>query len=150
MSSNFKTVVILRGAPGSGKSTFIQKNISDVIICSADDYHMKNGEYKFDVNNLRNAHRECMKKFKNALKQSAPLVVVDNTNTKCSEMKYYIRLAKKLNYDIRIIRMVMPTERLLGRNIHNVPDAIVEKFNNRIQDIPKEWNIVEIFVNGDQ
>ena len=47
---NEKVLYLVRGLPGSGKSTFAKKLVhSDFLVCEADKYFMVNGEYKFDV-----------------------------------------------------------------------------------------------------
>eukprot|EP01052_Picozoa_sp_SAG31_P018538 SAG31_NODE_1317_length_8836_cov_3.151311_3_plen_202_part_00 len=57
-----KTVVVMRGLPGSGKTyvtEMIQKDVGAV--CSADVYFQQEsgGEYSFDVAKIRDAHRYC-------------------------------------------------------------------------------------------
>lgn len=143
------TTVILRGASGSGKSTFIKNNLSDGLVCSADHFFMQeDGSYQFDATKLFQAHNQCYKKFQEAVENNIKLVVVDNTNTTVKEFEKYVLFAKQKNYNIRIVRMEVPLEVLYGRNVHNVPNEVVKKMYDRMEDIPKFWNIQELNAKG--
>ena len=52
-----KQLILLRGLPGSGKSTFA-KSLGGIHI-EADQYFMQDGEYKFDASQLKHAHNYC-------------------------------------------------------------------------------------------
>ena len=91
-------VIIMRGISGSGKSTYA-KQLSkeyDAVICSADDYFNKTGNYIFDRNKLKEAHGECLLKADGNL-QEGRSVIIDNTNVKKWEYQKYIELANKYN-----------------------------------------------------
>ena len=83
---------ILRGYPGSGKSTFaetISKEESAVIV-SADNFWIDSfGKYNFDASKLKLAHQDCFDKFKEAV-LSGRNVIVDNTNLKYDDAKKYL------------------------------------------------------------
>jgi len=98
-----KRMVVLRGLPGSGKSHIantLAKNLG-YIICSADYYWIENGEYKFDLNKLRNAHDFCYNMAK-ALVSQEKNIIIDNTNTTKQEYGKYTDLAFFNKYDIMI------------------------------------------------
>lgn len=134
-----KQVVIMRGASGSGKSTYVRKHFSDAKVCSADFFHYdKDGNYNWKPENIGKAHAECYSSFKRALKDEKPLVVLDNTNTILKEFKPYLELARTFGYDVKVIRMTTPLNETLGRNVHNVPDETVKKMYNRVQKYPGE------------
>ena len=143
-SLNNGTVVILRGPSGSGKSTFVKNNLADGVICSADDYMYVDGEYVWEAKKLHYAHTSCMNKFEDALKSSHPLVVVDNTNIKISEMKFYVQKTQEHGYNLRIVRMEAPLELILERGVHRTPKKLVEKTFNNIQPIPDSWGVTEL------
>ena len=49
-----RVMFIMRGLPGSGKSTIVRnirdkyQPITDVVVCSADDYFLQEGSYNYD------------------------------------------------------------------------------------------------------
>ena len=134
-----KTVIILRGVSGSGKSTYIQENFPDAVVVSADKYfYNKEGEYNFDATKLGQAHGSCRARFESALKAQKALVVVDNTNTRFKEFQYYVDMGHRYSYDVRLVRLVVPLEALYGRNVHGVPDAIVKAMYDRMEPFPGE------------
>lgn len=143
-----RKVVILRGASGSGKSTYIKNHLPDAYVCSADHYFEKSGKYVFDVNKLPAAHEECKRKFRKALKEKLPLIVVDNTNTKWWEMKPYVLDAHDAGYEVEFVRLETPVDVAAKRNLHNVPFDAVQKMANRMQDLPGEWGRKEKKISG--
>ena len=144
-----KTVVIMRGTSGSGKSTYISKHLAGALVCSADHFfHKDDGSYEFDVRKLGAAHEACKRKFKKALKQGEPLVVVDNTNTKMWEMKPYIMAARHAGYELEFVRMDTPVEVAAARNVHGVPQEAVQKMADRMQELPDDPARKEKVVEG--
>ncbi len=53
-----RNLYIVRGLPGSGKSTFA-KFVGDSFV-EADMFFMKNGKYEFDMSKIRDAHSWCL------------------------------------------------------------------------------------------
>lgn len=141
-----KTLILIRGASGSGKST-MAKNIIDSLNTppylselnvkhfEADQYFTKNGTYAFDPKQLPEAHRECFESTKNALNDNETnIVIVTNTFVKKWEIKPYIDLANSMdNVDLKIWRMETQYE-----NTHGVPQEKVEKQRNNMEDIEGE------------
>lgn len=151
-----KLVTILRGIPGSGKSTYIRNHIPDAYVCSADHHFIdSDGNYKFDPKRLGAAHRACFNKFHLAL-DSGKLdysgkydhVVVDNTNTQLFEFYGYVQLAWSYGRQVRIVRMSTPVEIAARRNVHGVPVANVKAMYDRFGSIPSFLNLDEIVVQG--
>ena len=88
-----KTLILLRGLPGAGKST-VAKLFGDVSHYEADMYFMVNGEYKFDVTKLKDAHAWCQDMVKMDMLKDVPTIVVSNTFTQEWEMEAYYKLAE--------------------------------------------------------
>lgn len=127
-----RLVVILRGLPGSGKSTAARRlfgaNRGSPVVCSADDFFVdSSGNYNFDATKLSEAHDECFRKFRDALRRGAPYVVVDNTNTTWREYERYIVGGRSAGYPVRVVQIDCPDKKTVRvfqeRNAHGVPAA---------------------------
>jgi len=125
---------IMRGLPGTGKSTMVKeylnamigKEISLPVICSADFYftekkekrdppvvlnritswfHVNEVPYNFRPNLLTAAHSQCQCDALNAMAKGLADVIVDNTNCSFAEYAIYIQIARVFDYDIHIIEL---------------------------------------------
>jgi hypothetical protein len=118
------TVYILRGVSGSGKSSMtkaILKSMESiaqtsrpedfVVVASADDYFLQNAErkYKFDASRLKDAHADCALKFRKALVDGVPIIIVDNTNTQVWQYREYEGSVAACNAAVMAGRLAGPT-----------------------------------------
>ncbi|TGM73320.1 ATP-binding protein [Leptospira mtsangambouensis] len=130
-SDTGKTLLALRGIPGSGKSS-LAKAISltnGAPIYSIDSYFEDEaGEYHFDYQKNHLAYKECEAKTKQALEQRIPFVIVDNTFTLDWELEPYIRLAKEFGYRLHVVTV---ENRHDGKNVHQIPDEQIEKMKGK-------------------
>ena len=127
-----KSLVIVRGVPGAGKSTFaelISGGDTD-IICTADDYFMQDGEYKWDAAKLGEAHKSCQEKCESLMQKSARLVIVANTSVRGQDFEPYMKLAEQYGYQTF---SVIVENRHGNDNVHNVPDDKVESMKRKFQ-----------------
>ncbi|XP_063867241.1 2',3'-cyclic-nucleotide 3'-phosphodiesterase-like isoform X2 [Scylla paramamosain] len=123
---------IMKGLPGSGKTFIgevIQEVYKDTCVCSADHYFMQDGVYEFDREKLKEAHEYCQQQAASAAEQSIHVIVIDNTNLKHWEMKFYLNLARTHLYIPVVVEpqttwAVHPAE-LAVKNIHNIPEEIL-------------------------
>ena len=82
-----KTLILVRGLPGSGKSTFAKLLEGKHI--ETDMFFITNGEYKFDVSKLKEAHSWCQSMVGSWMSDSEELIVISNTFTQEWEMTPY-------------------------------------------------------------
>ena len=110
-------LILIRGIPGSGKSTIAKDRFLSYEHFEADMWmYDKNGNYSFSVLKLKSCHLMCEICTKNALKAKKN-VVVSNTFIKKIEMEPYLQIAKDLNVEVEII-----TAKGRFKNSHGVPD----------------------------
>ena len=123
-----KILVICRGIPGSGKSTFA-KTLGGQHY-EADMYFIDptTGEYKFDGSKIKNAHQWCQGFVKSDMILEYPKIVVSNTFTQEWEIEPYFELAKEYGYKVFV---VIVENRHNGVNVHNVPEDKIEQMKNR-------------------
>lgn len=117
-------LTIMRGLPGSGKSTIAAALGADIVV-SADDYFTHNGRYCFRQDKLHEAHAWCREGVRLALSCGLD-VVVDNTHTRLWEFQPYIDMANQygVSYTIIVANGNWP-------NVHGVPQAAVERMRQR-------------------
>lgn len=147
-----KKVFCLRGLPGSGKNTWIESNQKTywrhkkVVVCSADDYHMVNGEYKFDPSMIGEAHNSCLRKFLVAVGSDIEIVVVNNTNISAWEIAPYAAIAKAMGYEFEIVQIQCSVQKSISRNTHGVaPETIGAMAESMRREIlPGQWSIKKI------
>ena len=90
----------------------------------------ENGDYKFDMDQIKQAHEWCRNSVKGAMRAGEKKVVVSNTFTQEWEMDPYIDIAKEFEY--RVFTIIVEN-RHGNKNLHNVPEEIIEKMKNRFQ-----------------
>jgi predicted kinase len=130
-----KSLIVMRGVPGSGKSTFVSKLVGYTVV-SADYYFDVMGN-KFDISRLGDAHKLCMKQFLNAI-MGGENVVVDNTNINLEDIAPYVAVGPAMDYQIEIDPAIAAS-----RNVHGVPGNTVSSMHKRLSFIklPKRWNV---------
>ena len=136
-----RDVIILRGLPGSGKSTLIENSAEkkqDLLsVCSADRFFTDSltGEYRFDIGKLSSAHEACLNLFLDNLIANRSLIVIDNTNSQYWEYSLYKCFAKCFGYKCHILELTCPSEERLKLyhlgNKHNVSYEITVAMRNR-------------------
>ena len=122
-------LVLIRGLPGSGKTTMAARDFPGYAHFEADHYfEYTDGSYKFDASKLADAHAWCQRltKANLILGQS---VVVSNTFTQRWEMKPYLDMANYLNIPVRIL---VATGNYTS--VHGVPEAAIAAMRRRWED----------------
>lgn len=120
-------LVIIRGLPGSGKST-MARVLAQVgyVHVEADMYFMNNGCYEYDRNKIQAAHAWCRQRVREAL-ESGKRVVVSNTFTRLQEMEPYLQM----NADVRVIEA-----KGQWANEHGVQEQTIQRMAERWEPWP--------------
>ena len=129
-----KDLIILRGIPGSGKSTvadILAEGVFNHTICCADDYFTNDeGVYNWYPSGIKKAHEASQLKCREAMERGESRVIVANTNTTEKEMKPYNDMANEFGY--RVISLIVEN-RANTTNIHNVPESTLKKMCDRFE-----------------
>lgn len=96
---------------------------------------MEDGEYKFDVTQLKNAHNYCQSQTRAWMKTDGTQVdvsriVVSNTFTQEWEMKPYVEMAEEFGY--RVYSLIVEN-RHGGVNDHGVPEDKIKQMKDRFE-----------------
>lgn len=137
-----KKLIVVRGVPGTGKSTYaknLQKNICPSVVLEADMYFTVNsGLYEFDFQKLRWAHDWCLTTTK-AMLLNDMNVIVANTFTTWKELRPYISFAVEFGIEFEIVTMTQEYG-----SVHGVPEEKMQAMRDRF--VPHE-NIMETAVS---
>lgn len=127
-------LIICRGAPGSGKSTFSLKlQIALRGLHFETDSFFEDaldGSYHFDPSLLGVAHAWNQGNVIRALRDFEVPVIVSNTFSYESEITTYIDIAKRFNRPVYIFTLLAQHE-----NVHGVPDNVVAKYRARVKPL---------------
>ena len=129
-------LILVRGLPGSGKSTFAKKNFvkKHGFVHLENDMFLydKDGNYVWTPEKAKEAIQKCYNETAKALAAGKD-VVVTNVFVTFKSTRRYLELAKKYNAEFKIYRK----DKDYG-NIHNVPEKTLKQFKQAFQDIPGE------------
>ncbi|XP_066910344.1 uncharacterized protein [Clytia hemisphaerica] len=105
--SSAKLLFLLRGLPGSGKTTkamHLTNNAEMGVILAADDYFTnEQGVYTFDKSKIKHAHESCKQRAKSNMEKGVTPICIDNTNTQKYEMKPYVLMAERHGYKVNLV-----------------------------------------------
>lgn len=143
-------VYIMRGLPGSGKSSWVKNFCPTDTVCSADHFHTVNGEYRYDPKNAGAAHGACLRQFVRALDVGTDVLVVDNTNTTAVELAPYVRLCEAFGIEYEIVNIACDFATACERNIHAVPPATIWNMHQNLmtERIPPYWKQTFVEANN--
>lgn len=139
------TVYILVGPSGAGKTSWTLAHGFSGCAVSADHFFIgPDGEYRFDVTRLGEAHGGCLRMFIGRIAGSPlrtsdepyPPIVVDNTNSTVMEAAPYIAAALAYGRRVEILVFRTPADIAAPRNVHGVPEAGVRRMADTIA---REW-----------
>ncbi|GBF51663.1 AAA domain protein [Leptospira ryugenii] len=134
-----KTLLLLRGLPGSGKSTFVEllKSLSPVVAFSLDEYFLnEEGIYHFNYRENHKAYKQCYTNVHQAMKDSISFLIVDQTFVSFREIKPYLDLALEFSYKTFVLTV---ENRHDGENQHGISDTQLVKMaeSYKVKLLPK-------------
>jgi hypothetical protein len=139
MNNRQSILYLVRGLPGSGKTSFVKYQLHALVNhYEADMYFVDplTGEYKFDSGRLHLAHIWCQEQTHKSL-QGGFDTWVSNTFTTKKELRPYFEIAK-----ITDSALVVMTMNGNFKSVHNVPDESMKRMRDRF-----EYDISELYLN---
>ncbi len=127
-----RTMYLLRGLPGSGKSTVAKQLAAafSVPYFEADMFYINEaGEYQWQFEHLAAAHTWCEQAVLKQLQQGQ-IAIVSNTFSTEAEMQVYFDMAKQYNYQVHSL---IVENRHHSHNQHQVPEKTIHRMKSRFQ-----------------
>ena len=153
-----RTLLLFRGAPGCGKSTFIDAHNLRQYALSADDIRMLcqspqqtvDGSVQIGMSNEREVW-DMLYRLLEIRMRHGEFTVIDATNSKATEINKYKELCSKYRYRIMCVDMTdLPIEECKKRNsgrvpLKRVPDEVIDKMYARFrtQKIPSGIKVIK-------
>ena len=128
-----KSLFIIRGVPGSGKTELAQSLADgDAMVLSNDDYwYDKDGNYVFRPDDFKKAFEHCKSRCDAAMKAGVGKIFIANTNTKEKYMIPYREMAEKYGYTV--FHLIVEN-RHGGVNQHNVSESTISAMEKSLRD----------------
>ena len=123
------TLVLVRGLPGSGKTTFVATLMTeDSFEFSADGFMYADGQ-EFSPARLAECHRKCQDSVRRVLTENSNATVfVHNTFTQTWEMEPYFEIAGKTD---TLVHTIVVENRHGNNSVHDVPDGTMSRMRQR-------------------
>lgn len=153
-----RTLLLLRGSPGCGKSTWIERNGLKNYTISADDIRMLCSSSSLSVSGKEEISQandqmvwSTLYKILELRMQNGEFTVIDATNSKTSELNRYKEFCAPYKYRIFCVDFTgVPIEtakkqNLMRPEVKQVPDEVIEKMYARFstQKIPSGITVIK-------
>lgn len=131
MTHEPRYMFIVRGLPGSGKTTLVE-SLEAMPIAADDFFYDAHGAYHFDPERLAQAHDECQRRARLYCGDSN--VAVHNTFSRKWEAQPYIDMAREFGMTLVVIDLFdggLTDSELAARNAHGVPEDAIRRMRAR-------------------
>lgn len=133
-----KTLVMIRGPPGSGKTSFAKElcSLIDASVFTTDDFFVgEDGTYIYNRTKLAEYHRLNQLRAKDAI-DKGKTVIVPNTNIHLWEMREYARYAVFRGYQIIFVQCELQCiDNEQNENEHGVSSQKVKAMQKQIESV---------------
>ena len=128
-----RCVYILRGVPGSGKTSLAQQLSSQAnhhfsslndrhallpytAICSNEAFFTdaNTGKHVYDSNRIPESHSYCLAQFLQSISSNIPVIILDNPNCHMWEWKNYATLAAMVQYSVIVYEIICSDASMLA------------------------------------
>lgn len=149
--NGYRIMIILRGAPGTGKSHLAKFIIDQSAIGSYEDhifatddffYDKKRLRYIYNSKNIPLAHRMNQSRVKQRALAGWSPIIVDNTNMRAWEMLPYVNIALENGYILHILEPNATNGRsaheLAMSNNKGVPEHVIQRMLDKYEEVTLE------------
>lgn len=131
MNDSSRTLYILRGLPGSGKSTLGRKLAPNSNVAADDFMVNEEGVFTYDVTRIKEVHEKCQAQVLSWLREKVPVIAVHNTASRFWEFEPYIKMANEHEYS----PIVLECQNAWG-SVHGVPEVFMDKLADQWEGTP--------------
>lgn len=139
--SQDNVAIILRGVPGSGKSSFVKlllKNSEKTVIHAVDDLHKsETGEFLWSEKNAKRNYTLNFANFVLSCSRKEPVVVCDAINIQVQDFQRYVEIAREYDYHVYVVTADPPTpSQSCERNKHHTSSVQAKEMYSRWEHWP--------------
>lgn len=125
-----KVLFVVRGIPGSGKSSLAKMLCPLDDICESDKYFYHNGRYEFDSTQLNQANDWCKAQVEKRMQIGTDRIAVTNTFIHDYELSPYFDLSNKYGY--KVISLIVEN-RHSSENINGLDTQLLDTMRQQFQ-----------------
>ena len=126
--------ILIRGLPGSGKTTYAKKNFKNALLLEPDMYFVRDYKYRFVLKKFHKANQWCFNAANSAVNNGMDVVVTGNFS-KAKYVQDYINMCNRYGAPYKVIRM-----KKQFKSKHFMPKDVFEKMKTDFED----WGNEEI------
>jgi predicted kinase len=145
--STEKKLIVLRGVPGSGKTSWVSNYIKthpneSVIAINDYDFFFNEDKYQLNVSQIDEARSNSMTNFLEAITQNYDTIIINNINNRFYMYVNYILISASFGYKSTVFTIPCNNEHELymfqSRNKYKIPMTYARNVYNDWDNDPKE------------